>query len=177
MTPELIQFLVKVGNQLNFDVRTEVQASESACVDVVWFDKQLPIPAGWKRNFNMRYSPFLPTVGFEVELHTGLNAKHVKGSVSNLSNLGAQLGVIVMGKGNFDDLRKKPLHQQETDAQITEILRDRIFRWVYAEAQPKGRIIVMFESEVRAWADGMTGKKSTVPDASEIIAVPSPVGP
>ena len=46
MTPELIQFLVKVGNQLNFDVRTEVQASESACVDVVWFDKQLPIP-GW----------------------------------------------------------------------------------------------------------------------------------
>ena len=38
------------------------------------------------------------------EFHTGLNAKHVKGSLSNLSNLGAQLGVIVIGHANLDTL-------------------------------------------------------------------------
>jgi hypothetical protein len=101
----LRQLLIEVGNALGFDVRPEVQASDSAFVDLVWFDKRLPIPTG-KKNFHMRYAPVLPVVGFEIELHTGLNAKHVKGSVSNLSNLGAQLGVIVIGEGNLTALHK-----------------------------------------------------------------------
>jgi len=147
----LCESLSKIGKALKFDVRAEVQASDSAFVDLVWFDGRLPIPTG-KKGFNMRYAPVLPVVGFEIELHTGLNAKHVKGSVSNLSNLGAQLGVIVIGKGNLAALKKQPAHEKKADTDIRQMLCDRVYRWVYAEAQPKGRIIVMFEDEVIAWA-------------------------
>lgn len=64
----LTEYLAKVGKSLNFGVKTEVEASESAFVDLVWFDPRLPIP---KRSLKMRYAPVLPVVGFEVELHTG----------------------------------------------------------------------------------------------------------
>jgi hypothetical protein len=162
----LCERLSRIGKKLKFDVRTEVQASESAFVDLVWFDNRLPIPSG-KKSFNMRYAPVLPVVGFEIEVHTGLNAKHVKGSVSNLSNLGAQLGVIVIGNGNLTALKKQPAHEKKSDKDIRQMLCDRVYRWVYAEAQPKGRIIVMFEDEVTAWANN-TG----IETCSELIPVP-----
>jgi hypothetical protein len=150
----LHEFLSKVGNELGFDVKTEVEASESAFVDLVWFDRKLPLPKT-KKPLHMRYAPVLPVVGFEIERHTGLNAKHVKGSVSNLNNLNAQLGVIVIGSGNLEYLKKKGPYQNLDEKQIKQILRERVYRWVYAEAQPRCRIIVMFESEVTAWwADG-----------------------
>lgn len=97
-TSPLHQLLVSLGQKLNFDAREEVGASESAWVDIVWFDKRLPVPVG--PISRMRRTPLLPIAGFEVELHTGLNAKHVKGSVSNLNVLGAPLGIVVIGNGN-----------------------------------------------------------------------------
>lgn len=156
----LCQLLLEVGNTLGFDVRTEVQASDSAYVDLVWFDKRLPIPTG-KKSFHMRYAPVLPVVGFEIELHTGLNAKHVKGSVSNLSNLGAQLGVIALGEANLTALQKQLGNQKKLPKEIKQTLRDRVYRWVYAEAQPKGRIIVMFEDEVIVWVNTMKAAASS----------------
>jgi hypothetical protein len=158
MKPELIQLLVNLGNNLKFAARTEVGASESAFVDVVWFDTRLPIPVD-TRSFNMRYQPFLPIVSFEVELHTGLNAKHVKGSVSNLNNLGAQLGVIVIGKDNLTTMGNRAPYLGDSPEKLKPILRDRVYRWVYAEAQPKSRIVVMFEDEVRKWSEGMLNKQ------------------
>jgi len=164
----LCDLLSQIGSKLEFGVRAEVQASESAYVDLVWFDKRLPLPIE-KKSFNMRYEPFLPVVGFEIELHTGLNAKHVKGSVSNLSNLGAQLGVIVIGKDNLTQLAKT--RPKETEPQLKQTLRDRVYRWVYAEAQPEVRIVVMFEDEVLAW-----GKRVGIEPVKEILsASPQPV--
>jgi hypothetical protein len=140
-------------------LRTEVEASESAWVDVVWFDKRLPVG---KKSFNMRYAPVLPVVAFELEWGTGLNAKHIKGSVSNLSNLGAQLGVIVIARHNLVALQKQPAQAKNSEEALEKILRDRVCRWVYAEAQPKGRIIVMFEREVIKWAETKGLKPSSV---------------
>lgn len=141
---DLVNFLREVGFALGFEVRKEVQASESAWVDLVWFDKKLLIPAG-KKSFNMRRAPVLPVVGFEVEFKTGLDAKHVKGSVSNLSNLNAQLSIIVIGQPNLDYMKAKPPYKDKDDEKVKETLRDRVYRWVYAEAQPKCRIIVMLK--------------------------------
>ena len=146
----LLKVLENIGKGLGFDVRKEVEASESAYVDMVWFDSRLAVG---ERSTNMRYAPVLPIVAFEVELHTGLNAKHVKGSVSNLSNLGAQLSVIVLGNGNIEALKNQSAHKDESDEERKQILRDRVYRWIYAEAQPRGRIIMLFENEVRAWAE------------------------
>jgi hypothetical protein len=72
--------------------------------------------------------------------------------VSNLTNLGAQLGVIVIGKDNVEALLKQPAHSKGTREQAQEILRDRVYRWVYAEAQPRSRVIIMFENEVLDWS-------------------------
>ena len=162
---DLLEVLEGLGKQLRFEVRKEVEASESAWVDMVWFDNRFPIEA--QNSHNMRYAPVLPAFGFEIEFHTGLNAKHVKGSVSNLSNLGAQLGVIVIGHANLETLASqfaatnkaaistKALVQKQPE-EFRKSLCDRIYRWVYAEAQPRSRIIVMFEDEVRAWAEKIT---------------------
>ncbi|MGC1362389.1 MAG: hypothetical protein WA419_00640 [Silvibacterium sp.] len=158
MKSELIERLINLGKLLDFDVRTEVEASESAWVDIVWFDKRLPVG---DRIGNMRYAPVLPVVAFEVELHTGLNAKHVKGSVSNLSNLNAELSVIVIGKGNLTDLQSQKAHKDDPPEKLKQILCDRVYRWVYAEGQPRGRVIVMFEDEVGRWDDRMQEIKSS----------------
>jgi hypothetical protein len=149
------EMLNRLGKELQFEVREEVEASESAYVDLVWFDGRLPLG---KKIGNMRYAPVLPVVGFEVELRTALNAKHVKGSVSNLSNLGAPLGVIVIGSENIEILGKQSAHFKKSYEERKKILCDRVYRWVYAESQPKGRIIVMFEDEVRDWAKRISSK-------------------
>jgi len=149
----LHQRLIALGEKLNFDVRTEVEASESAWVDIAWFDKRLPV--GAVKTKKMRRAPVLPIVAFEVELNTGLNAKHVKGSVSNLNVLGALLGIVVIGNGNIDALAKKPAQLGKGREELQKILRDRVERWIYTEAQPKGRVIVMLEDDVADWTGGI----------------------
>jgi hypothetical protein len=170
LTKEQLTDLVKGLGSLDFDVRTEVEASESAFVDVVWFDKRLPVG---DKSHNMRYEPVLPVIAFEIEWGTGLNAKHVKGSVSNLSNLSAQLGVVVIAQHNLAALHKQTAHDHENPEQLERILRDRVYRWVYAEAQAKGRIIVMFEKEVINWA----AMKGLWPIPLGAAAPSSPVSP
>lgn len=164
------EVLKDAGSHLGFTVKTEVEASESAYVDLVWFDSRFPIPP---KNFKMRYALVLPTVGFEIEKHTALNAKHVKGSVSNLNNLGAQLGVIVVGDANVDRLQNSPPYKDKDRGAAKKALCERLYRWVYAEAQPTVRIIVMFEDEVRAWAKSMQPdvfSHATQPEAFELPA-------
>jgi len=97
----LVQLIVKLDAHLGYEVATEVQASEAAWVDVVWFDKRIPFKDLDVIKPRIRYHPVLPIFGFEVELKTGLNAKHIKGSISNLNTLCAQVGVIVIGSGNI----------------------------------------------------------------------------
>ena len=166
----LFDLLERLGSKLEFDVKTEVEASDSAFVDIVWFDKRLPVG---KKSFNLRYEPVLPVIGFEVEWGTALNAKHVKGSVSNLSNLSAQLSIIVVAKHNLESLGNQPAHRKDSPGKLRMILTDRMYRWVYAEAQAKGRIIVMFEEEVKKWAK----TKGLLPDPSLVDALPSPAVP
>jgi hypothetical protein len=163
--PTLMQLLKELGTQLDFHVKTEVEASESAFVDLVWFDNRFPIPG---KKFKMRYAPVLPVIGFEIELHTGLNAKHVKGSVSNLSNLGAQLGVIVIGQSNLDALQHTPAYLGKDKSVVRKSLCDRVYRWIYAEAQPRVRIIVMFEDEVRDWVKNLRPNATLVGPATVV---------
>jgi hypothetical protein len=172
----LLDLIVGLGKKLNFDVVTEVEASESAWVDIVWFDKRLPVAALSSMKPKMRYAPVLSVAAFEVELHTALNAKHVKGSVSNLSNLGAPLGVIVVGAENLIALQNQPANKDKTPAELEKTLRDRLYRWIYAEAQPKGRLIVMFEREVIAWASKLEKLASSGELPNTAFGTTTPVG-
>ncbi len=142
-----------MGKHLGFEAAVEVEASESAWVDVVWFDRRVTFDSLSIRKPRMRHHPVLPVVGFEIELKTGLNAKHIKGSVSNLDNLGAQLGVVVLGAGNVDAaLAASRAAVKPTREQAEKALMSRVYRWVYAEAQPRNRVVIMTEPQVRAWA-------------------------
>jgi len=150
--PGLVSLITRLGKQLSFDVGLEVAASESAYVDVVWFDKRFSFESLGIKTPKIRFHPVLPVVGFEVEKRTALDAKHVKGSVSNLDNLGALMGVLVIGTGNLASLAKKQPHTSKTTKQLEKTLLDRIYRWVYAESQPRNRIVIMWEREIVDWA-------------------------
>lgn len=150
---DLISLVAEIGKHLGFETSLEVQAAESAWVDVVWFDRRLsPNELGFGR-MNLRRIPVLPMVGFEVELSTANNAKHIKGSVSNLNNLSAPVGVLVIGNASIDKLRirNKSLGGETYEVAERKLI-DRVYRWVYAESQPTTRIVVMTEREVIDWA-------------------------
>ena len=148
----MVKLLTTLGKKLGFDVFTEVEASEAAWVDVVWCDVRFSSACQVGRKPRLRRAPVLPVVAFEVENKTGLNAKHVKGSVSNLNNSGAQMGVIVIGDESFALLGKQPAHAAKEPAVLESELLERAYRWVHAEAQPKGRIVLMSERELFEWA-------------------------
>ena len=151
----VIEVLAAAGTALGFEVRTEVEASESAWIDVVWFDPRLPILAAGRNKPRLRYSPVIPVVGFEVEFKTAHNAKHIKGSVSNLNNLGAQLGIIILGTDNFDQMKKQAQYADKSNKDLEPILRKKVSQWVHSEARPQGRIAVMLESEVQPWVTAL----------------------
>ncbi len=148
----LVDLVAEMGRKLDFDVATEVEASESAWVDVVWFDKRFSFSAVGMKKGKMRFSPVIPVAAFEIEIKTGTNAKHIKGSVSNLDNLGAQLGIIGIGAGNLDAIKKPAINKEKTYSELKAILMDRVYRWVYAESQPRSRVVIMFEEEIVSWA-------------------------
>jgi hypothetical protein len=149
---KMIALLVAIGEKLGFDVLTEIEASEAAWVDVVWFDKRFANSTPLGKKPRLRRNAALPIAAFEVENKTGLNAKHVKGSVSNLNNSGAQMGVIVIGNESLALLKKQTTYSKKKDEELEKELSDRAYRWVYAEAQPKGRVVLMSERELIEWA-------------------------
>lgn len=155
--PDLAKLLIRLGRAMNFEVKGEVEASESAWVDVVWFDSRLGPTALNVSKPKLRKHPLLPVVGFELELSTGLNAKHIKGSVTNLDNLGAQMGIVVVGEANLAQLQKRKLSIEKSLEALRKELDERVYKWVYAEAHPRTRIVVMSEHEVRKWADRVLG--------------------
>jgi len=153
MTKENVtKILVELGTKLGFRVGTEVQASDSAWVDVVWFDVKFDFGPKkgekWSRVKTWR-QPVLPVVGFEIEASAG--AKTLKGSVANLNDLGALMGVIVISEENIDKMRKRAdLWSRKPTNEIWKELVRRAIQWIH-EARPIVRIVVMTEPEIIQW--------------------------
>jgi hypothetical protein len=147
------EILVKMGKKLGYQVGTEIQASESAWVDVVWFEGKFDFGPKkgekWSRVKTWR-QPVLPVVGFEIEASAG--AKPLKGSIANLNDLGALMSVIVISEENIEKKRRKAdLWSKKSDDEIWKHLLDQTTQWVYS-ARPFGRVVIMTELEVREWA-------------------------
>lgn len=154
MTKESItDILVELGRRLGFRVGTEIQASDSAWVDVVWFDERFDFgprkEEKWSKVKTWR-QPVLPVVGFEIEASAG--AKPLKGSIANLNDLGAIMGVVVLSEENIAKMKRKGTRwSNETEESIWMELLKRTTKWVY-EARPIIRVVVMTEPEVKEWA-------------------------
>lgn len=150
---KLEDILFELGKKLDFEVAKDVGASEAAWVDVVWFDKHIPFSDFGFKKPKMQQIPVIPVVGFEVERKTCLDAKHVKGSVTNLENLGCLVGVIVLGKEALIDMRKYTKeNRNKTDNELWNILRKRVSQWVYAESKTQVRLVISTEEEILRWA-------------------------
>lgn len=159
---KLTDLIATIGEHLDFRVLKEVGDTEWA-VDVIWFDKRLSFESlGIAKKRLPNYWPVLPVAAFEIEIGTGLDSKHVKGSVSNLDNLGALMGVIVIGGGNILRLGQRALHKGKSQAELEKILMQRVYRWVYTESRPRGRIVTMSEQQV---IDLAVHLKVPIPDA------------
>jgi len=156
---EVTDILSKLGVRLGFRVGAEVQASDSAWVDVVWFDSRFdfgPVSQAdqWIKARTWR-QPVIPVVGFEIEASAG--AKQVKGSVANLANLGATMGVLVLCEENVKAVRSRAqVHRNESEAAIWKFLLERATQWV-SESRPAGvRVVILTEPELKAWAASKT---------------------
>ncbi|MBS7635667.1 hypothetical protein KEJ34_09380 [Candidatus Bathyarchaeota archaeon] len=158
MKDEVIKTLLELGKKLGFEARTEVGASGSAWVDVAWLDKRFRY--GLEKVHMWKY-PLVAVVGFEVEANA--ESKQVKGSVANLENLGALLGVIVLTKENIDRMRRENKSDaKKPEGKLWEKLKKFVERWI-SEARPKTRILIMTEDDVMNWAkleglEGTTGQ-------------------
>jgi len=152
---DLVSILLKLGSKLGFEVATEVEASKGAWIDVVWFDSRFkPSSLDLPKPSKTRRHPVLPIVGFEIEKSIG--SKQVKGSVTNLDVLSPIMGIIVLGRSNLDMARKKTeKYHHKSDEELWKLLVNKVYKWVYAEAQPKTRIVIMTEDEVLRWAERM----------------------
>ncbi len=147
----MTNILIELGRHLGFEVGSEIEAGESAWVDVVWFDKRFDYGPTkrekWSR-VKARRQPVLPVAAFEIEGSAG--SKPLKGSIANFNELGAALNVIVLTEENIPKLKKRG-HQQEPDSKTWEWLVGRANQWIY-ESRPASRVVVMKESEVKDWA-------------------------
>ena len=95
--------------------------------------------------------PVVPTVGFEIE--ASASSKPLKGSVTSLVNLGATMGIVVLCEENVTKIRSRAKgNQDKSDEEIWRFLLERATQWVYAEARPSTRIVVLTEPEVKKWA-------------------------
>jgi hypothetical protein len=155
MTKESVtNLLVELGKKLGFRVGREIQASDSAWVDVVWFDERFDF--GPKKE-EERWSkvktwlqPVLPIAGFEIEASVG--AKLLKGSIANLNDLGALMSVVVISEENLAKMRKKGRRwSNKRDESIWDELLRRTVTWIH-EARPTVRVVVMTEPQVKEWA-------------------------
>ena len=144
----MVKTLLELGRKLGFEARTEVGASSAAWVDVAWLDKRFRY--GLDERVHMWKYPLVAVVGFEVE--ASASSKQVKGSVTNLENLGALLSIIVLTKENIDRMRKNKSYAKLPENELWEKLKKFASQWVYAEARTKMRILIMTEDDIMNWA-------------------------
>ncbi|MEM3840439.1 MAG: hypothetical protein QW090_04760 [Candidatus Bathyarchaeia archaeon] len=147
----LKEIICELGERLGFEVEREVPASSSAWVDIVWYDKRFRFPKPKSTETLLRV-PKLPVVAFEIEVKTAINPKHIKGSIANLDDVGASMGILVLGKENLDTLRKgAQIHQKKENEDLWKTLLEKVRLWTN-EAHPKTRIVIITEDEIREWA-------------------------
>jgi len=128
ITKEIVSnILVELGKKLGFCVGTEIQASASAWVDVVWFDDRFDYgPKKGEKWSDVKtwLKPVLPVACFEIEASPG--AKPLMGSIANLNELGALMSVVVFSEVNLAKMKKKgPKWSNARDESVWEELRER----------------------------------------------------
>jgi hypothetical protein len=151
--PAVNDLLLRLGSELLFDV-AKVVNSGGRVIDVVWFDRSLPIDAIDTEPFDLREAPVLPIVAFIARTAAVLEASELAEIKDTLEETRAPLRILVIGRdGRTSALAPTlqsvdQLRRQDVDAG----LRTRIAESLRSETRAPGRTIVMLQSELVEWA-------------------------
>ena len=160
--PALIDLIVRLGAELDFDVARDVESLRGGCVDVVWFDRCLPLAATTMNPIDLRHAAVLPVVAFDVRTAASIVADDGLASiVIPLESTGAPLRVLVIARESRQGGLAPALqsvdqwHKQDDDA----ALGARITASLHANTSALGRTIVMPQQELTEWAKGLREAK------------------
>lgn len=151
--PAVIDLLLRLGVELDFDAAKHVR-SEGGAVDVVWFDRSLPLAAIDAEQLDLREIPALPIVAFVARTAALLEAAELAAIRTTLEETRAPLRILVICRDSrasalaptlqsVDQLRR-----QDDDT----ALRARISESLRSETHTSGRTIAMLQSELVEWA-------------------------
>ncbi|HJT97834.1 MAG TPA: hypothetical protein VJ696_05920 [Rhodanobacteraceae bacterium] len=151
--PALIELLARLGAELDFDVAKDV-AGRRGRVDVVWFDRSLPIAAVASDPLDLSEAPVLPVVAFAARTSADFEGEGLDRVVGTIEDTGARLRIVVIGRdsrqASLAPLLQSvdQLYRDNDDA----VLRERIAPLLGARLAMPGRTIVMLQSELVEWA-------------------------
>ena len=151
--PALNELIARLGAELDFDVARNVEVARGA-VDVVWFDRSLPLAAVAAEPLDLRDAPVLPVVAFVALTAPELEDSELAAVTARREDTGAPLRILVIGRTSrpgalapalqsVDQLRKR-----EDEA----TLRTHIAALLRTDAHAPGRTIVMLQAELVEWA-------------------------
>jgi hypothetical protein len=150
----LMDLLVRLGTELDFDVARNAESLRGGAIDVVWLDRCLPLAATGGDGLDLRHAPVVPVVAFDVRTAATLDDAEVEASVARLESSGAPLRVIAIARdGRHSALAPllqsvDQMHKQDDDF----ALRDRIADSLNIGPHTSGRTIIMLQSELSEWA-------------------------
>jgi len=157
--PTLLDLIVRLGAELDFDTARHVECGAPAPVAVVWFDRSLPLCALGEETVDLRTAPVLPVVAFDVGFASAFETSGWKDIMHRLERTGAPLRVVIIGRNNKQTALAPALQSidqirvQEDEAALRARLVD--------ELQPsaQGRTIVLLQNELVDWAKHLRSAK------------------
>jgi hypothetical protein len=148
----LLELLMRLGSELEFDVAREV-ACAGGTVDVVWFDRKLPL-AAVTESIDIREAPVLPVVAFVTNTAGAFEASDLAATAAHIEATSAPLRILVIAREGRAPTLAPALQSIEglkkQDADVA--LRGRLATLLLERTQSHGRTIAMLQSEVVEWA-------------------------
>lgn len=147
------ELLARLGAELDFDVASDV-AGPCGTIDVVWFDRRLPLSAVPAEPLDLRDAPVLPVVTFAVRSCAMLEMPEIASLLACLEGVGAPLRIIVIARdGRQAKLAPvlqslEQLHRLDEDSDLQARLAPRLRE----RATAAGRTVALLQSEIVEWA-------------------------
>jgi hypothetical protein len=149
----LLELLMRLGSELEFDVAREVRCAGGA-VDVVWFDPRLPFAAVTPESVDVRDVPVLPIVAFVTNTAEAFDAADLAALTACIEATSAPLRIFVIARDGRQATLAPTLQSIDTlkkqDADV--VVRARLATMLRERTTAHGRTIAMLQSELVEWA-------------------------
>jgi len=149
----LLELLMRLGSELEFDVAREV-ACAGGTVDVVWFDPKLPFAAVTAESPDIRDLPVLPIVAFVANTADAFEASDLAATAARIEATSAPLRIFVVARDGRQAALAPTLQSIDTlkKQDANAALRTRLAAMLRERTAVHGRTIAMLQGELVEWA-------------------------